>query len=686
MAVNFWVFKNPILGICGFLLYCIAISQNLGNKLFQEQKTQNFLYGLLFFLTELIISGTIIYYLYKITPLISFFITLIPVLTLALLPKRETKIEFFKIQSYFLSLRKKQYSFIPLVILLLDTALLLYLFFHRSYELAASPWILIDPIFFFGYALSSILLFYNYKKNLSKIQNIFLTSFHFFVGISVAALLYPLGYGFDAFIHRVTEQWIQNNGFISPKQPYYIGQYSLVVVLSNITQIKIFFIDVFLVPILTSIFLPGIIFSTLQKHFEETKNSFYQYLAFWIIPFVPFLSLHLTTPHNLVLLLGLLLVFLNFSYSKKQISFLLPLLVSLAGVMTHPLIGAPGFLFTLAVFLLKKFEENKKISWSILIFTFLSLCFLLPVLFTLNALRIGKDFPSLGNPFTHISMFLELFKMPYWYAKSSPLRFEILYFCEKMITPTILLLSGWGFFQYKKTQKSPLAFIFPFTGLALFLDAWLLRSWIIFPDVVAYEQGDYPMRLVYTSIIFLLPFAMYGFFHIFQSKLLKKSFILFFILAITLSITLYFSYPQRNIKARFPGYNVTGSDFKAVQWIHEQNSNYNYIVLSNQLVSAAALTEYNFVKYFDTPRGQMFYYSIPTGGELYKYYGKMIYEGQKREDMNQAMDIVGVKKAYFVVNYYWANSNKIIDGAKQSADSYQVIDDGKVWIFEYIKK
>lgn len=148
-------------------------------------------------------------------------------------------------------------------------------------------------------------------------------------------------------------------------------------------------------------------------------------------------------------------------------------------------------------------------------------------------------------------------------------------------------------------------------------------------------------------------------------------------------ISLYLSYPQRNIKARFPGLNVTDNDFKAVEWIHNRHNQYDYIVLSNQLVSAAALTNYSFAKYFSSPYGEIFYYSVPTGGLLYKQYGKMLYEGQKREYMIEAMNLVNVKKSYFIVNSYWANADKIIEGAKKTANAWLIIDGGKVWIFEY---
>jgi len=683
VPLNELFFQNGTLGIIGFFLYISSLSGLIGEALFRKEKIENFFLGLLFILSEFIIGGTIIYYLDKITPLLSYSLLVLPLATFFLIKKTTRNIETLKQKT--IPQSWKYFFLFGLPLILGDVFLLVYLYTHRTYELAASPWLQVGPIFFVLYTLATILLFITYKKNTSLVQTILLTSLHFFVGLSVAALIYPLGYGFDAFIHRATEEWIQTHGFIDPKTPYYIGQYTLVTMLGHITHLKIFWIDIFLVPILASIFLPGIILTTSKKFID---SPLYAQIGFWLLPFIPFLSLHLTTPHNLVLLLSILLIFLTWSASKKHISFLLPILLSLAGVMTHPLVGAPLFIFTFVLFLLQKFQNNKKLSWALIIITFLGLCFLLPTLFTLNGLRIGKPLPTLTNPFTHIDSFIDLFARPYWYAKTSPLRFEILYWCERLIVPAFLFLSAIGFVTYRKKEKSLWVWMFPLTALALFLDAWLLRSWIVFPDVVAYEQGDYPKRLIYTSIIFLLPFSMYGLYSLLQKLSANLKFkiiqaVIFLLIPITLTVCLYLSYPQRNVKIRFPGYNITHSDFKAVEWIQSENSEYNYIVLSNQLVSAAALTNYSFAKYFATPQGELFYYAIPTGGLLYQYYGKMIYEGQKREYMEEAMRVAGVQKAYFVVNTYWANSDKIIAEAKKMADQVKSIDNGLVWIFEY---
>ncbi len=694
LIINSIFLQNSILGLLGLIFYLVPLSLLLGQILFGKERYENFLFGLLFIFSELIISGTLLYYFFAITPLLSWILLALPFATFLFLKlKKGTTAVPKEVQDTSSNQKTKIFSknifFWSLPVLVLDFILLWILFKSRTYDLAASPWQHLGPLFFLTYTFTTAFLFVHYKKFSDPISSIFLTSFHFFVGIAVAAFMYPLGYGFDAFIHRVTESWIQVHGFIAPKNPYYIGQYTLVNLISNVTQIKIFFVDVFLVPLLTSIFLPGIILSLLRQFVQK---PFFSAIGFWLLPFIPFLSLHLTTPHNLVIFITLVVVFLGIRASKKDISFLLPFLLSLSAVLTHPLVGAPVFIFTFVLFLLSVLEKRKKLQLTLLLSTFIGICILIPMLFTLNGLRIGHPLPTLNNPFTKISLFFDLFERPYWYAKNSPVHFELLYTYERFLVPVFLVLCAYGFFQYRKKERSVWIWLFPLTALGLFLDAWLLRSWIVFPDVVAYEQDDYPRRLIYTSILFLLPFAMYGFGalldKILEGSKLKNKIIMGSImicLPLILTVSLYFSYPQKNAKVQFPGYNVTSADFEAVQWIHNQNTEYNYIVLANQLVSAAALTEYSFAKYFDTPQGQMFYYSIPTGGVLYSYYSKMIYEGQKIEYMHAAMRAAGVQKAYFVVNAYWANSDKIIKNAQKTADRMQVIDD-KIWIFEYSLK
>jgi hypothetical protein len=366
-------------------------------------------------------------------------------------------------------------------------------------------------------------------------------------------------------------------------------------------------------------------------------------------------------------------------FLEDKIPKQIPLFASIACCATHPLLGAPTFLFVLCSIFAK---QTKKIKTAIIVCV-LSVSFLVPLLFTVQILLQNQSLPQISNPISKFSSFASLFEKPYWYAKKSFLHLEILYLWQKIYPVIFLAVAGAGMYLKRKNLSTKM-FIAGFIGMIL--SAYFLRSFIIFPDVAQYEQGDYPLRTIKASFLFLLPFA------IFMAELIIKKILninkkLFVILIAAISallmIALYLSYPQHNDKARFPGLNVTKSDFNTVEYIHNENPEINYIVLANQLVSAAALEKYSFAKYFKQNNEEIFYYSLPTGGKLYQFYGKMLYEGQKREYMESAMRLAGVKKSYFVLNSYWANADKIIENAKKTADSWQIIDNGNVWVFVY---
>ncbi len=674
---------------------------------------------------------TATYYVYGITQVTSILILLvIPVIVV--LWRKYIRSDELSLQAKFVSPTPtdfvatqsvtplSHFSF-PISVFLLESFLFFTLFTHQTTDLMPSPWQAVGPWFFFTYAAATGVLFWIVAhccrdEALPRLYSVFvLTSLHLFLTWSITSILYPLGWGFDAFVHRATESWIATHGYILPKLPYYIGQYSFVAWLHNITGISIYWLDVLLVPISASLLLPPTVYYSLRSAFNLPAKV--AALSVWLIPFVPFLSLNLTTPHNVVLLLTIAFVFtlLKSGVTCGDAPNNLPLLlgagggvrynagmlalIGLAAMITHPLIGVPLFITSIFAIIYQKTKKKK----TILVALFISVALAAPALFTLNNLRVGAGWPTFSNPLTNITHFLELFERPYWYLDHAPLVFEILYGWERMIVPVVVGLAVLGMFSYVRSNARPKGSAFNASvertplescvtpilltvSLALFTSGWLLRSWLVFPDVVAYEQGDFPLRLIKASIIFILPFSMYGLYILIEKMKSKSKTIAYCLLpiaSILLMLSLYISYPQRNIKARFPGFNVTVSDFKAVEWIHNRHESDNYIVLSNQLVSAAALTNYSFAKYFNTSEGQIFYYALPTGGPQYQDYGRMLYEGQKREHMLSAMDRVGVNTGYFVVNKYWANSDKIIEGAKLSADDWEVIDDGKVWVFIY---
>ncbi|OGH76894.1 MAG: hypothetical protein A2301_02520 [Candidatus Magasanikbacteria bacterium RIFOXYB2_FULL_40_13] len=680
LTLNLTLANSIILGVIGLFAYIIPLALWYANLI----KDRNLFFSFILLLAVFMLLNTASYYLYGITKLISLLIIILPMLAFFIPPKKpEEAKDFNPVEKVSFKLSRFTAVFLFLAI---DIFLIFHLTANRTFGLMPSPWQAVEYWFFIFYAIATGLLFFLIYTRNSTSEKIILTGLHIFTTFAITAILYPLGYGFDAFVHRATEVWILNNGFISPKQPYYIGQYGFVVWLAQITKIPLFYIDIYLVPILASLTLPAGIFYSLKHSFPTMKK--YAVYGVWLIPFIPFLSLHLTTPHNIALLFSILIVFFSFAFLHDKLDLKILLLLALAAICAHPLVGAPILIFVLAVILAKKCSPKKLFALLPVLFLILSVS--LPAMFIMNNIRMGAGWPEFTNPLLGINKFFELFARPYWYATNTPLIYELLYSWQRLIVPVVIIAGIAGFIQYQRKNKNILLYVFPVSAVGFVASAWLLRSWVVFPDVVSYEQGDFPLRLVKASVLFLLPFVSYLLSLILQKiEVLKKRKIYLGLILITSSIflmfSLYLSYPQRNIKARFPGLNVTTTDFKTVEWIHNQHNDYDYIVLANQLVSAAALTDYSFAKYFQTPNDEIFYYSVPTGGLLYKQYGKMLYEGQKREYMEEAMDLTGVKKSYFVINSYWANSDKIIDGAKKTADAWQIMDEGKTWIFIYTR-
>lgn len=677
---NTFFFHSPILGTIFLIPLATLYSIIIGSILYKSVSDiyQPFS-GFLTLLTSWIILGSGIYYMYGITKPISLALVAQP--ALLLIWTRKISLPYLEKEP-----KHRLHIFYTLFAIAGNIALLTILFQNQTADVLISPWHAVSPWFFLVYALTAgFSIAAAYTARIAIVRTTLITLF-LFTSFSVASIIYPIGYGFDAFVHRATEMWIQANGFILPKQPYYIGQYSFVTFFSNITSLPIKWVDIFLVPILAARTLSIVTEFSLEKIFNIPKKL--GVLFTLLIPFLFYFSLHLTTPHNLVLLFSILAILLAHAALHKKITWILPFLLATASLVTHPLLGAPLFIFIVLSFLTTRISWQKKYTASsVLLFLIISL--LLPTLFLLQQYLDGHALPTLANPFTKIPDFLALITRPYWYAESSPLIFELLYVWQWLITPVIVLLAIIGLIKNKAAAKINSLFIA--MTLGLIIDAWILRSVIVFPNVILYEQGDYPLRLLKSSLLFLLPFAMYGTYTLhtiivdkFKNKLFPHI-TLIALVSILLTLSFYFAYPQKNPKARFPGFNVTASDVHAVQWIHDQHAEYNYIVLANQLVSAAALTEYSFAKHFNSELGELFYYSVPTGGPLYKYYGKMIYEGQKREYMTDAMNLAGVDTAYFIVNKYWANSEKIIEGAKLSADEWREIDNGNVWVFVYKK-
>jgi hypothetical protein len=578
-----------------------------------------------------------------------------------------------------------------------------------------SPWQIVPWYFFITYTTSTILLIFIILKKTAPTKLILITlSCHYFLSFSVAWIIYKIGYGFDPFIHQATLELIDKNGAVDPKPFYYLGQYALEIITHKIFFIPIAWIDKILVPLLAAIYLPAALYRALTGDKKTSDNDnradFLTIILFLILPFSFFI---VTTPQNLAYLFLILVVLLSLS-AKNKYDYALLGLLSLSACVTQPIAGIPAVLFSAFTFLQQKIK-SKKINFSFSVFYFLILIFTLPMAFYLFNGKAAISLDGIKNLFQNMSSLLPLI------PKEENFILNFIYLYGFNLKFVLLILIAIGVTKSPSFYKEGLGAISPlikkepppappckrrrerylFSALALFL-SWILINIIPFNFLIFYERDDYPERILTVAIIFLLPFILVAL-QKFAKKIInaqikiKIPFLIF--ISILISTSLYLSYPRFDNKFNSRGYSTGENDIKAVQWINDKAGE-NYIVLANQQVSAAALREFGFKKYYDVQpqtlnsdpkfkisnlKFKIFYYPVPTGEALYQYYLDMVYKKPGRETMLAAMNLAGVNKGYFVLNKYWWAFPKILDEAKLSSSGWQSFGDGEVWVFEYVR-
>lgn len=548
------------------------------------------------------------------------------------------------------------------------------LFSSKTDKSIVSPWEAVPNYFFILYAASTLALVYNIIKN--KYFIIFSLILHYFLSFSVALVVYKIGYGFDPFIHEATINLINKTGSVDPKPFYYLGQYSIIVILHKITALSPIWIDKLLVPLVSAVFLPAVLWQTLNKIFSDQKASLLAILFALILPFSVFI---VTTPQNLAYLFLLLAILLGL-ICENIFDLIVIYLLALAATAIHPIAGLPALF--LAVSLTIYHSDNakiKKIGYPAVSFASI---ISLPAAFCF----IEKSFSINSNfNFDINSVFsgLNIFSRPIIPSdETAILNFIYLYgFNLKFIIFLILVSGIFIVYRHKEYCKK---FKIYFLLSSSFFASYLIAKIIPFNFLIDYERDNYTDRIFTISVFFLLPFiitVIYGLTEkiLYSKNFLKLTFLSFFVIIITFS--LYLSYPRHDKYFNSHGFSTGKNDIEAVRWINN-DAKEDYIVLANQQVSAAALMEFGFLRYF---KNNIFYYPIPTGGPLYQYYLDMVYKKPSRETMQKAMDLAGVKVGYFILNKYWWAFPKILDEAKFEAQAWKEIGNGEIYVFKYLK-
>ncbi|PJA47506.1 hypothetical protein CO172_01070 [Candidatus Uhrbacteria bacterium CG_4_9_14_3_um_filter_36_7] len=684
--LNLWVFHSPIAGLGLFIFFILLYGIRLGQICFKQiNSLLQATIGIWILLSMIIIIGSIAYYIFALPSILMIMLVLFASVLMIWInhsygskinfPTNHEETQLNRISSY--KLNRVLFWFFSSIFLLLFIFSLFLLHSGATFNAIRSPWETVPSSLFVLFVIITFSFLYISFYHQKKQSVLFFAILIIFLFLSVAIFVYPLGYGFDTFIHKATENYIAAHGSITPKPFYYIGQYVFVLFAHHAFFLPITLFDTLLVPLLAACFLPLAWFSASNALLGKISSGI---SSLWILFLLPLGSFIVTTPQGLAnIWMILLMLFAIPKYMHLSMPLWPFLIGGVATIIIHPFSGLPILFFLLLLFFLQ-YIKNISLQKIGLFFTILLGSMILPISFFLNQfsskqpLTIHFNLSSLNISWEKIIL---LFSPPNHFH---PL-FDFIYLFEHNRWFILLLASFLTIFWYKKTHWQKLKPFF-FFFLMLIGNYLILKIAVDFTFLIDYERSNYTDRLIPLAFFSLSPFLIL-FSETFHRRLIAvpKSIKFFSLFLLTALITsaFYLTYPRMDIYEKSHGYNVSQSDKEVVLSIENDAAYFNkdYIVLANQNVSASAISELGFKKYYE----DVFFYPIPTGGKLYSYFLAMN-ENPSQKIAKEALALVNAKRVYFVVNDYWWDSTRIKEQAKTTASSWWQMDEVSIFVYE----
>jgi hypothetical protein len=695
---NVYWWKSPILG--GFLLvgFLLIVGRRVGTYTHPEDPGMlQTVWGAWFLLSGLIIFGCIAYYVSM------FSATVANVLLFTAIPAGFLIARHSRPKGWFSRLhdiwRGREHTipksvFITAIVTLLAIALVVTgLVEGVTLDAVRSPWHNVEPAIFVAMFMAMLgltaLLFRGRERSLT----LPLTISGLFSFLAVALIVFPIGYGFDTFIHQATEGYIAEHGTITPKPLYYIGQYVLVLFSHFNFHLPVQAVDAFLLPVLTALLLPPAAYGVVAHVTGKKRLAAASLTALFFFPLASFI---VTTPQGLANLWTLLLIlaavpFLLRREPPKPLSLIIP---ALATLLIHPIAGIPAVIFV-ALLLVepRRFADRAKTLSRVAYYGAIFLgSIVLPASFGVLTLisDVSLTFDTANLSWQQIVESLHVDKLLFASNFQPVLDFAYLFDVNRLVILAALAVAGVLIARRLEIRKT-----FGVYGwmVGILLVNYLLLSTVVdFTFLIDYEKSNYADRLVPLMVYFLAPLILLGMAGLMQRlrrspSLLKIGGVV--LIAGWVTASFYTTYPTDDAFVTHAGFNVSQSDVTAVYSIDKEAGDKPYVVLANQSVSAAAIRELGFDNYF----GDLFFYPIPTGGALYELFLEMndtpgrttaTTAKQLAEDAcRDTPECVPPETVFYVVNDYWWQSERLVEIGKQTSDDWYSLDNGAVYIFEY---
>jgi hypothetical protein len=682
------MFQSSILGSVLLALFLGVFGWEFGGVLVASEKAiLRWWVGIWTLLSSLLVVLTVSYYLFAITSEIVLITILLTPPIILWLGRRFPRHSLF---SHAHNLWTERRHHLPgSVWLIMACSLLLFaLFFttlsaHPVTDAVRSVWERLPSSLFVLFLLASALIFALLWRGKERAVSLLLMCVLLCAALSVAAIAFPIGFGFDSFIHKATELHLAEFGTITPKPFYYIGQYALVLLAHHGFALPIDVVDTFLVPLLTALLLPMAWYFAAVHITRKRGIAMLTLTGIFLLPLSQFI---VTTPQALANLWTLLLVLASVPYllEKEHPRLRILLLCAVATTLIHPIAGLPALLYFM--FLMtdpsRTNPHTPKINLLVRLCLITLACIILPLSFILNSVISGQPLGINWSALHPLPWLANLNLDVFFENRFNPL-LDLVYLYGFNVMLILLLLSGFAWFEYRRDLSRRLRALL-FMVLALAMNYLILSTFLEFTFLIDYERLNYATRLLPLLSFFLVPMVILGMGHVFvnikgQPVILRACVLI--MLVMVAGSSMYLSYPRRDAYETSHGFNVSQADIDAVHLVESLAAGEPYVALANQSVSAAAIQEIGFRYY-----GDLFFYPIPTGGKLYESFLTMN-DTPTRQTAQSALDAVpqhgDITTLFFLVNNYWWEAPRIIETAKTTANDWRSLGDGQVYLFRY---
>lgn len=515
---------------------------------------------------------------------------------------------------------------------------LIYLIRHSAGSWLASPWQIVSKYFFLLVGGLFILLFWALIKNLIRPWALAAATFFFW---SINSFIFKNGYGFDVFVHTATVRaWIAN-GAIQPTTFLYNGYHTLIAAANALTKIDLLSLMQFGVPLLGALIVAAA--------FQQLRhNSTYQKIApFFVIGVLIFSQSLFTTatPQTLAhfLLLGLIIELLCSPPGRSSI--ILNFLIAVGIATIHPLSGIVAITF---------------VAWhtrlpKILVWLGAATLPILSLLFSANA---TISFPPLNIAKEFFGIQPQSFQ---------PTSIDHLIYLAHLFVPLIGLICLLAATKHEKNRhRSTLLF-----GGALLLSSSTLL-FVSLPAVASYERVDFSRRVFLAAWLVVLPAVAAGAQIIFSSTKPAARRLISILTIFILFSAWYWSYSPHNSIRISKAVNVSPLDTTIVQSIDARAAGQPYVVLADQVTSAAALANFGFLER-RLPNRNFYFYPIPTGDRLYQeFFLPAMSQGVTKETLRNAADYANAPLVFIVIKPYWEPAPTVIESVKQNTATWNV--------------